>query len=41
MALIAISIPAMLVAGCFATRKKKPAPEPRQVAPHFELDRAA
>jgi hypothetical protein len=41
MALIAISIPALIYAGCIMTRKKKAAPQPREVAPHYELDRAA
>jgi len=41
MALIAISVPALIYTGCIMTRKKKAAPEPREAAPHFELDRAA
>jgi hypothetical protein len=41
MALIALSIPALIFAGCIVTRKKPTKPEPHQAAPHFELDRAA
>ena len=41
MTLITISMPALIFAGCIMTRKKKPAPEPREAAPPFELNRAA
>jgi hypothetical protein len=41
MALVGISIPALVYIGCIMTSKKKTAPQPREVAPHFELDRAA
>jgi len=41
MALIALSIPALIFAGCIVTRKKTTTPEPHAAAPHFELDRAA
>ena len=41
MALIALSIPALIFAGCIITRKKTTKLEPHQAAPHFELDRAA
>lgn len=41
MALIALSIPALVFAGCIMTRKKKTMPEVSEAAPHFELDRAA
>lgn len=41
MALIALSIPALVFAGCIVTRKKKTTPEASEAAPHFELDRAA
>ena len=41
MTLIALSIPALIFAGCIMTRKKKPAPELHEAAPHLELDRAA
>jgi hypothetical protein len=40
MAIIGMSIPALIVAGCMMTRKKK-APDLPKVAPHYELDRAA
>ena len=41
MTLIAVSLPALIFAGCIMTRKKKPAPEPSEATAHFELDRAA
>ena len=41
MALIALSIPALVFAGCIITRKKEPTSEPHVAAPHLELDRAA
>jgi hypothetical protein len=41
MALIALSIPALIFAGCIITRKKKTTEEPHVAAPHLELDRAA
>jgi hypothetical protein len=40
MGFIAVSIPALVYAGCIMTRKKK-APDLPQVAANFELDRAA
>jgi hypothetical protein len=40
MAIIGLSIPVLLVTGCFMTRKKKARDLP-QVAPHYEFDRAA
>jgi hypothetical protein len=40
MALIGISIPLLVYAGCIMTRKKKPEAAP-QAAPHYEFDRAA
>jgi hypothetical protein len=40
MALIGISIPLLVYAGCIMTRKKKPEAVP-QAAPHYEFDRAA
>jgi hypothetical protein len=41
MALIALSIPALVFAGCIVTRRPKTPPEPHQAAPQIELDRAA
>jgi hypothetical protein len=41
MAVIGISIPALIFLGCIMTRKSKKAPELPEVVPHFELDRAA
>jgi hypothetical protein len=41
MALIALSIPALVFAGCIMTRKKTTTPQVSEAAPHFELDRAA
>ncbi|HEX3506216.1 MAG TPA: hypothetical protein VHU22_22770 [Xanthobacteraceae bacterium] len=41
MALIGIAIPVLVYVGCIMTRKKKVVPEPREAAPHLELDRAA
>lgn len=41
MSIIAISIPTLIFVGCIMTGKRTKAPEPREVAPHFELDRAA
>jgi len=41
MALIALSIPALVFAGCIVTRNPKTTPEPRQAAPEIEFDRAA
>jgi hypothetical protein len=41
MALIGISVPALIYTGCIMTGKKKTTPQPREVAPQFELDRAA
>jgi hypothetical protein len=40
MAIIGLSIPALVYAGCIMTRKKK-APDLPQAAPRYELDRAA
>jgi hypothetical protein len=40
MALIGISIPLLIYAGCIMTRKKKPEAAPA-AAPHYEFDRAA
>jgi hypothetical protein len=40
MGIIALSIPALIYAGCIMTRKKKASDLP-QVAPHYELNRAA
>lgn len=41
MTLIALSIPALVFAGCIITRKPKTTAEPREATPHLELDRAA
>ena len=41
MTLIALSIPALVFAGCIVTRKPKTMPKPHETAPHLELDRAA
>jgi hypothetical protein len=41
MSLIAISIPALLLVGCIITRKRAETPKLNDVAPQFELDRAA
>jgi hypothetical protein len=41
MTLIALSIPALVFAGCIMTRKPKATPQPHEAAPHLELDRAA
>jgi hypothetical protein len=41
MTLIALSIPALVFAGCIMTRKPKATPQPHAAAPHLELDRAA
>jgi hypothetical protein len=41
MALIALSIPALIFAGCIITRKKPTRPELHEAAPRLELDRAA
>lgn len=41
MALIGMSIPTLVFVGCVMTRDKKKLPEPHEVAPRFELDRAA
>ncbi len=40
MAIIGLSVPGLIYAGCIMTRKKK-APDLPQVAPHYEFDRAA
>ncbi len=40
MAIIGISIPALVYAGCIMTRKRK-APDLPKAAPSYELDRAA
>jgi hypothetical protein len=40
MAIIGLSIPVLVYAGCVMTRKKKATDLP-QAAPHYELDRAA
>jgi hypothetical protein len=40
MAIIGLSIPVLVYAGCVMTRKKKATDLPR-AAPHYELDRAA
>ena len=41
MALIALSVPALVFAGCIMTRKPKATPDAHEATPPLELDRAA